>query len=194
SPAIRSQVGPMIESLAKFHEMIPQTQASVAEALRKSLRSQDLMNQINQNLAEVLKKSLPAQEMSQINQNLAEVLRKSLPTEDLMKQINQNLAEALSKSLPPPEQLAAMHQKILGGLKEYAHLYDTFGTPRDLIRISLQEQGAAIEEEEFNEEFEAALQQLQQQTGSSERVEGKAKTRAVYADVTGRIKSLFRGY
>src|SRR5439155_3034454 len=37
------------------------------------------------------------------------------------------------------------------------------------------------------------LQQLQQ-TGATERVEGKAKTKPVYAEVASRINSLFRGY
>src|SRR4051794_9506140 len=38
-----------------------------------------------------------------------------------------------------------------------ARLYDTFGTPRDLIRVFLEEKGLAFEEEDFNERFDAAL-------------------------------------
>ena len=76
---------------------------------------------------------------------------------------------------------------------DLARLYDTFGTPRDLIRVSLEERGSTIDENEFNEAFDAALQQLQQ-TGTAEKAEGKVKTKPVYASVANRIHSLFRGY
>jgi alanyl-tRNA synthetase len=46
--------------------------------------------------------------------------------------------------------------------KELARLYDTFGTPRDLIRVSLEERGFPIEEDAFNESFDTALKELQQ--------------------------------
>jgi alanyl-tRNA synthetase len=76
---------------------------------------------------------------------------------------------------------------------ELARLYDTFGTPRDLIRVSLEERGVTIDEDQFNESFDEALQRLQQ-SGSTEKAEGKAKTNPVYAEIGSRIKSLFRGY
>src|SRR5262249_15194721 len=76
---------------------------------------------------------------------------------------------------------------------DLARLYDTFGTPRDLIRVSLEERGSTIDENEFNEAFDAALQQLQQ-AGTAEKAEGRVKTKPVYARVTNRMKSLFRGY
>src|SRR5215813_4021802 len=77
--------------------------------------------------------------------------------------------------------------------KELARLYDTFGTPRDLIRVSLEERGVAIDEDKFNTAFDVALQELQQ--GSSiGKTEQKTKTKAIYADVGNRVQSLFRGY
>src|SRR5882672_1538870 len=45
--------------------------------------------------------------------------------------------------------------------KELAKLYDTFGTPRDLIMVSLEEHGFAITENQFNDSFDMALQELQ---------------------------------
>src|SRR5205085_2598175 len=47
---------------------------------------------------------------------------------------------------------------------ELARVYDTFGVPRDLIRLSLIERGQvfAQDEETFNELFNDALRQLQQ--------------------------------
>jgi len=45
--------------------------------------------------------------------------------------------------------------------KDFARLYDTFGTPKDLIRVSLEERGFMVGEDEFNEAFDAALESLQ---------------------------------
>ena len=77
---------------------------------------------------------------------------------------------------------------------DLARLYDTFGTPRDLIRVSLETRGFATDEGEFNQSFDAALQQLQR-TGATEKVEGKTKTSPTYASITARIaRSQFKGY
>src|SRR5437667_5342068 len=77
--------------------------------------------------------------------------------------------------------------------KKIAWFYDTLGLQPDLMRVRLEEEGLVIDEEQFNQFFSAALQQLQQ-TGTTERAEGKAKTNPVYSEVGSRIKSLFRGY
>src|SRR5437868_1870825 len=42
-------------------------------------------------------------------------------------------------------------------------LYDTFGTPRDLIRVFLEEKGIEFDEDDFNHRFDTALQELQSQ-------------------------------
>ncbi|HUE81309.1 MAG TPA: alanine--tRNA ligase [Pyrinomonadaceae bacterium] len=77
--------------------------------------------------------------------------------------------------------------------KQLARLYDTFGTPRDLIRVSLEERGFPVEENVFNEEFEAALGEIQQ-IHVRERGE-TAGTKPVYAKVLDRVaKSQFTGY
>ncbi|HYE65141.1 MAG TPA: alanine--tRNA ligase [Pyrinomonadaceae bacterium] len=78
--------------------------------------------------------------------------------------------------------------------KELARLYDTFGTPRDLIRVSLEERGFNLDETTFNEAFDAALREIQQ---ASIRDQGAArtKTKAVYADVAERVgQNEFTGY
>src|SRR4030095_7276176 len=48
---------------------------------------------------------------------------------------------------------------------EIAKLYDTYGTPRDLIRVYLEEKGIVFEEDDFNARFDAALQEAQKQSG-----------------------------
>ncbi len=84
-----------------------------------------------------------------------------------------------------------------GAMPEYktlARLYDTFGTPRDLIRVGLEERGFVIEEEAFNSSFDAALQELQH-TATTDKGETKAKANPVYANLAGRLsRSLFKGY
>jgi alanyl-tRNA synthetase len=84
-----------------------------------------------------------------------------------------------------------------GEMPEYkalARLYDTFGTPRDLIRVGLEERGFALNEDEFNRAFDAALQELQQ-AGATDKPEAKAKTNPVYGELSGKFsRSAFRGY
>ncbi|HEY6047240.1 MAG TPA: alanine--tRNA ligase, partial [Pyrinomonadaceae bacterium] len=94
------------------------------------------------------------------------------------------------------QKLDEVFGKAKGGQPSYrdlARLYDTFGTPRDLIRVSLEERGLQISEDDFFDAFDSALQELQQ-GGGAEKVEGKAKTKPVYANLAARIQSLFRGY
>jgi alanyl-tRNA synthetase len=77
---------------------------------------------------------------------------------------------------------------------ELARLYDTFGTPRDLIRVNLDARGFVTDEEQFNEAFDSALQGLQQGT-TAEKTEKQAKAKPVYAGVAGKVgQGLFRGY
>jgi alanyl-tRNA synthetase len=77
---------------------------------------------------------------------------------------------------------------------DLAKLYDTFGTPRDLIRIGLEARGFSTDEEQFNQSFDVALQALQQ-TGAAERVEGKSKISPVYSSAAARgERSQFKGY
>src|SRR5256714_2041153 len=72
--------------------------------------------------------------------------------------------------------------------QDLARLYDTFGTPRDLIRVSLEERGVEISEDEFIQAFDSALQGLQQ-TGTTEKAEGKTKSKPVYTSITSRMRS-----
>ena len=75
-----------------------------------------------------------------------------------------------------------------------ARLYDTYGTPRDLIRVFLEEKNIAFEEEEFNEQFDAALQDLQKQTGIGQ-TERKAQISPIFAELLEEIgPNKFHGY
>ncbi len=77
---------------------------------------------------------------------------------------------------------------------DIAKLYDTFGTPRDLIRVFLEEKGIEIAEDEYNERFDAALQKLQQQSdvGHTSR---KSQVSPVYAEILEKVgANKFHGY
>lgn len=75
-----------------------------------------------------------------------------------------------------------------------AKLYDTFGTPRDLIRVFLEEKGIEFAEEEYNERFDAALQELQAQ-GNVGHTERKSQISPVYAAVLEKVgANKFHGY
>jgi alanyl-tRNA synthetase len=73
-------------------------------------------------------------------------------------------------------------------------LYDTFGTPRDLIRVFLEENGLAFEEDDFNARFDAALQTLQRQSGIG-KTERKSQVSPVYAAILEKVgANQFHGY
>ncbi len=73
-------------------------------------------------------------------------------------------------------------------------LYDTFGTPRDLIRVYLEEKGLGFDEDEFNERFDAALQELQKQSGIG-KTERKPQANPLYQEIRSEIPPvIFVGY
>src|SRR4051794_14484625 len=75
-----------------------------------------------------------------------------------------------------------------------ARLYDTFGTPRDLIRVYLEEKGLEFEEDDFNSRFDAALADLQKQAGIGQ-THRKSAVSPIYAEVLEKVgRNEFHGY
>lgn len=75
-----------------------------------------------------------------------------------------------------------------------AKLYDTYGTPRDLIRVFLEEKGIVFEEDEYNDRFDAALQELQKQSGIGQ-TQRKSEISPIYAELLNAVgTSSFHGY
>ena len=106
----------------------------------------------------------------------------------------ERFGSTLTVGLNKLDELFATTKGSMPEFKALARLYDTFGTPKDLIRVGLEERGFAIAEEDFNKQFDAALQELQQQ-GTTERVDAKSKANPLYADLAKRFgKTRFRGY
>ncbi|MEJ7622453.1 MAG: alanine--tRNA ligase [Pyrinomonadaceae bacterium] len=73
-------------------------------------------------------------------------------------------------------------------------LYDTFGTPRDLIRVFLEEKGLEFDEEDFSERFDYALKDLQRQSGVGQ-TNRKSEISPVYAELLAEVgTNEFHGY
>jgi alanyl-tRNA synthetase len=81
-------------------------------------------------------------------------------------------------------------------MMELARTYDTYGVPRDLIRVVLGQHGVEMEEDEFNEQFDAALGELQQQSGASMADHSAARrAKEIYTTVTeALLRTEFTGY
>ncbi len=77
---------------------------------------------------------------------------------------------------------------------QVARLYDTFGTPKDLIRVYLEEKGLEFEEDDYNEGFETALQDLQKQSGIGQ-TQRKSEINPMYAQIAEAVgANKFHGY
>jgi alanyl-tRNA synthetase len=114
--------------------------------------------------------------------------------EKMVRLEEERFGSTLSVGLNKMDELFASTKGQMPEYKALARLYDTFGTPRDLIRVGLEERGFTVNEDEFTDAFDQALQQLQQ-AGGAEKGEGQAKTNPVYADVVSRVeRPRFRGY
>jgi len=77
---------------------------------------------------------------------------------------------------------------------ELARTYDTYGVPRDLIRVVLGQHGADLSEDEFNVQFDSALRELQQQSAPVA-LEAGRRERPIYSGVTATLpRTEFTGY
>lgn len=77
---------------------------------------------------------------------------------------------------------------------DIAKLYDTYGTPRDLTRVYLEEKGVSFEEDDFNSRFDEALQAAQKQSGIGQ-TERKSQISPMYSELSEKIgTSKFHGY
>jgi len=73
-------------------------------------------------------------------------------------------------------------------------LYDTFGTPRDLIRVYLEEKGLEFEEDDFNGRFDDALKDLQRRSGIGQTTR-KSEISPAYGELLAKIgPNQFHGY
>src|SRR4026209_2098021 len=91
------------------------------------------------------------------------------------------------------DELFATTQRTMPDFKQLARLYDTFGIPRDLIRVALEERGFEVPEDQFNQSFDEALKQLQRSAAQPTGNATKA-VKEVYGQAVKQGRSRFRGY
>ena len=78
--------------------------------------------------------------------------------------------------------------------RDFARNYDTYGTPKDLIKISLEDKGYMFNEEEFNEKFDKALSEIQS-SGEIGKTKQNEKINPIYKSLEeDSIRSNFHGY
>ncbi|HET6670823.1 MAG TPA: alanine--tRNA ligase [Pyrinomonadaceae bacterium] len=106
----------------------------------------------------------------------------------------QRFGTTLTVGLNKLEELFADKGQSMPEFKQLAKLYDTFGIPRDLIRVALEEREFAVTEEQFNLDFDEAVRQIQLAGGASS---GPAAVKAVneaYSKIAAQGRNQFRGY
>ncbi|MFN2499160.1 MAG: alanine--tRNA ligase, partial [Pyrinomonadaceae bacterium] len=79
--------------------------------------------------------------------------------------------------------------------KELAKLYDTFGVPRDLIRVAMAARGLiTLDEQTFNDRFDNALRELQT-TETQQKTGNQTKASSAYVGLAEQgHRSQFKGY
>jgi alanyl-tRNA synthetase len=112
--------------------------------------------------------------------------------EKMVRLEEERFRSTLTVGLNKLDELFTSTKGAMPEFKALAKLYDTFGTPRDLIRVGLEERGFAIDEDEFNRSFDEALQELQQTVATKH--EAKAAVNPIYETLAKRSRSLFKGY
>jgi alanyl-tRNA synthetase len=113
--------------------------------------------------------------------------------EKMVRLEEERFGSTMTVGLNKLEELFSSTGDVMPSSKELAQLYDTFGTPRDLIRVGLEARGFVVDEDEFNHSFDTALQDLQQ-SGATEKT-AKARTSTAYAGIAVSAgQSRFMGY
>ena len=121
-------------------------------------------------------------------ENQREFIQKMVALEE------QRFGTTLTVGLNKLDELFAATGQTMPDFKQLARLYDTFGIPRDLIRVALEERGLAVPEEQFNQDFDEAVRQIQL-TGGVSSGPGAAKVvKESYGKITNQGRSQFRGY
>ena len=106
----------------------------------------------------------------------------------------QRFSRILTVGEPRLAELFERYSPAAPPMLELARTYDTYGVPRDLIRVVLGQHGTEISEDEFNEQFDTALRELQQQTAPAI-VETGRRAREIYSNVAeGLPRTEFTGF
>ena len=114
--------------------------------------------------------------------------------EKMVRLEEERFGNTLTVGLSKLDELFASTQRAMPEYSALARLYDTFGTPRDLIRVSLEQHGIQLDEETFNQSFESAMNELQRNALKDDG-RGQGRETQVYPEVLlNRWKTRFDGY
>ncbi|HLG13346.1 MAG TPA: alanine--tRNA ligase [Blastocatellia bacterium] len=124
-----------------------------------------------------------------------ELIEGRLLIEQTVKGEEQRFGRILNVGEPKLAELFDRYDTGTPPMLELVKTYDTYGVPRDLIRVILGQHGVETTEDGFNEEFDSALRELQQQTAPSMPDATARRARAIYGSVTQRVsRTEFTGY
>ncbi|MGH9765765.1 MAG: alanine--tRNA ligase-related protein, partial [Blastocatellia bacterium] len=112
----------------------------------------------------------------------------------IVKEEEHRFGRILNTGQPKLEEVFDRFAPANPPMAELVKAYDTYGVPRDLIRVVLGQHGVEMDEEQFNEQFDAALTEMQQQAAPVHAVKAK-KGSEVYTKLAERFpKTNFTGY
>jgi alanyl-tRNA synthetase len=106
----------------------------------------------------------------------------------------QRFGTTLTVGLNKLDELFSATGDSMPEFKQLARLYDTFGIPRDLIRVALEERGFEVPEDQFNQSFDEALKQLQLTSAAQPTGNATKAVNEVYGQAVKQGRSQFRGY
>ena len=106
----------------------------------------------------------------------------------------QRFGTTLTVGLNKLDELFAATGEAMPEFKQLAKLYDTFGIPRDLIRVALEERGFEVSEDQFNQDFDEAVRQIQLSGGVNAGHAAAKVVKEAYSKVASQGRSQFRGY
>ncbi|MDQ4121944.1 MAG: alanine--tRNA ligase [Acidobacteriota bacterium] len=173
------------KNISELSEFEQQDLKAAETRLRETRESRRMLEQ-HRPVVEAMQRMSSSIEHSQRNYNNIKHLLEH-------QEKNRSLIEQYEKMRPQIEQILSQIDKI-DLIKSLASLYDTYGYPTDLIRVGLRSYGFEIEEDEFDENFDVALQEIQQQSGIG-KTQQKEKINPLYAGLAETIDSSeFRGY
>ncbi|HKR59751.1 MAG TPA: alanine--tRNA ligase [Pyrinomonadaceae bacterium] len=106
----------------------------------------------------------------------------------------QRFGTTLTVGLIKLDELFSTTGSTMPEFKQLARLYDTFGIPRDLIRVALEERGFDVTADQFNQSFDEAVRQIQLTGNIGSAGTTTKQTSEVYGNVGAGNRSQFRGY
>jgi alanyl-tRNA synthetase len=101
----------------------------------------------------------------------------------------------LNVGQPKLEEIFERFAPEIPPMTELVKAYDTYGVPRDLIRVVLGQHGVDMDEDQFNDKFDRALAELQQQAQPTMSAVKARRTSEAYSRLTEKLpRTEFLGY